>query len=115
MVPGVSYTSANAHEDSHCGPCGVASPEYNVSLQRDFNDSRFSVIIGGSAHLNYQFNPNVGVFIKGTVEHMTNVPFFQVPTTPTEQPISIDYGHSTTASIMGGFTIHLTDSAPYSP
>ena len=73
------------------------------------------MIIGGSAHLNYQFNPNVGVFIKGTVEHMTNVPFFQVPTTPTEQPISIDYGHSTTASIMGGFTIHLTDSAPYSP
>jgi len=101
---GLLSTSATAKQFSHCGPCGIAGPEYNVSLQRGFDDSRFAVIVGGSVHLGYQFGGGTGLFVKGTVEHMTNVPFFQVPTTPTEQPISIDHGTSTNASVMAGFT-----------
>ena len=103
VAPGVLSTSATANQFSHCGPCGIASPEYDVSLQRGFNDSRFSVIVGGTVHLGYQFNASTGMFVKGTVEHMTDVPFFQVPTTPVEQPIFIDYGASTNASVMAGF------------
>jgi hypothetical protein len=85
----------------------VQSPEFDVSLQRGFNDSRFSVIVGGSVHLGYQFNANAGLFVKGTVEHMTDVPFFQVPTTPAEQPVFIDHGSSTNASVMAGIRVVL--------
>ena len=105
VAPGVLSTSLTANQVSHCGPCGIASPEFDVSLQRGFNDSRFSVIVGGSVHLGYQFSPNVGVFVKGTVEHMTDVPFFQVPTTPAEQPIFVDHGTVTNASAMAGFRV----------
>jgi hypothetical protein len=105
VAPGILSTSLTANQVSHCGPCGIASPEFDVSLQRDFNDSRFSVIVGGTVHLGYQFSPNVGVFVKGTVEHMTDVPFFQVPTTPAEQPIFVDHGTVTNASAMAGFRV----------
>jgi hypothetical protein len=110
VAPGILSTSATAKQSSHCGPCGIASPEYDVSLQRGFNDSRFSVIVGGTVHLGYQFNSNVGVFVKGTVEHMTDVPFFQVPTTPVEQPVFVDHGAATNASFMTGIRVILPPS-----
>jgi hypothetical protein len=110
VAPGILSTEATANQFSHCGPCGVQSPEFDVSLQRGFNDSRFAVIVGGTVHLGYQFHANAGVFVKGTVEHMTDVPFFQVPTTPAEQPIYIDHGAVTNASFMTGIRVVLPPS-----
>jgi hypothetical protein len=110
VAPGILSTSGTAKQFSHCGPCGVQSPEFDVSLQRGFNDSRFSVIAGGSVHLGYQFNANAGVFVKGTVEHMTDVPFFQVPTTPAEQPVFVDYGSSTNLSFVAGLRVRFGEA-----
>lgn len=105
VAPGVLFTSATAHQISNCGPCGGASPEFNVQLQRDFSSSHFSVIVGGSVNVGYRFNPNTELSLSGTVEHMTGVPFFDVPTTPIQQPISLGRDSVTNLAIFASLKI----------
>ena len=102
ISPGVLFTSGTATQNSNCGPCGIGSPEFNVSLREDFSNSHFSVIVGGSAHVGYRFGPSATLSLFGSVEHMTEVPFFNVPTTPTLQPINLDGRDSVTIAMVGG-------------
>jgi hypothetical protein len=101
IAPGVLSTSAEATQVSHCGPCGVASPEFDLSLQRDLSSNSFAVIAGGSAQIGYRFGPGSELSLFGTVEHMTGLPFFNVPTTPNQQPINLDGRDSMTNVTVG--------------
>jgi hypothetical protein len=92
VAPGVLWTDASASQFSQCGPCGAGSPERDVSLRRDFDDSKFSVIAGVSAEIGYQFNPNLKLSVLGSYEYMSHVPVLDIPITPTEQPVRLDYG-----------------------
>lgn len=92
IAPGVLFTHADASQASHCGPCGGASPEFDVSLSRDFSDSRFSVIAGAHAEIGYQFNPAARISLFANYEVMTGAPVLNVPTTPAQQPVGLDHG-----------------------
>jgi hypothetical protein len=41
---------------------------------------------------------------------MTDVPFFQVPTTPAEQPVFVDYGSSTNLSFVAGLRVRFGEA-----
>lgn len=101
VAPGVLITSGTATQNSNCVPCGGGSPEFAVTLQRDFDTSNFSVIVGGSGSVGYRFNANVTASVFGTVEYMTGVPYFNLPTTPTQQPINMDGRDDFTSMSVG--------------
>jgi hypothetical protein len=112
LVPGVLTTDATATQKSRCGPCGAASPEFNVFLQRDLSTLDFSVIMGASGHLGYRLTPNTQVSLRGLIEHMTDVPVFRVPTTPAEQPIGLDRDSAIVFKLMGALTVDLAILVP---
>jgi hypothetical protein len=98
---GVLSTDATASQLSHCGPCGAASPEFNVNLSRDFSESKFAWAAGVTGYAGYQFNPNAKLLFEISYEHLDSSPVFSVPKTPVEQPIKLDYGSIDTLRIGG--------------
>jgi len=61
ISPGALITDASARQASRCGPCGAASPEFNLVLQRNFNDTSFALMTGVNGFIGYRFNPNFRV------------------------------------------------------
>jgi hypothetical protein len=89
VAPGVMRTSGSATQNSRCGPCGAASPEFNVTLQANLNQSRSAVISGAIAYAGYQISPSAKVQIETSYERISGAPVFSVPTSPTQQPIAL--------------------------
>lgn len=103
VAPGALFTSVTASQSSRCGVCGAGSPEFGVRLQRDFEDDQFAVLLGGSAEVGFRFAPSSEFVLSGMVEHLTDFPFLDVPTTPTGQPIGLLDDSSTNVSVRAGF------------
>lgn len=92
VAPGVLWTNASATQSSRCGPCGISSPQYNLSLERDFNGTTFSVVAGIDAEIGYQLSPQAKISILGSYEYTSRMPFMDVPVSPSNQPVELDYG-----------------------
>jgi hypothetical protein len=94
-------TSATALQITHAGPLGKDNPEFRVRLARGFSANDFSTIFGGSAHVGWRFWRSLELRLEGSVEQMTNVPYFKYPYSPDLQPISLGFGDLTEATIGG--------------
>lgn len=101
VSPGVQTTDGDASQFSRCVPCGAASPELNLLLQRDVSSSKFSVITGAMAYVGYRFTPNAQVLVEAAYEYQSAAPVFAVPTTPIQQPISLTTGSTNTFKFGG--------------
>ena len=101
VAPGVQTTDADASQFSRCVPCGPASTEFNVLLQRDLSSSKFSMITGAMAYVGYQFTPNAKVLVEAAYENQSAVPVFSVPITPSQQPIALRNGSTDTFRFGG--------------
>jgi hypothetical protein len=112
VAPGVLWTDASAMQHSQCGPCGGGSPEFDVNLQRDFSDTTFSVIAGASAEIGYQISPSAKISVVGSYEYMSRVAVLDVPITPTEQPINLNYGSAESWQIKARLTWQFGAATP---
>lgn len=101
ISPGALITDASARQASRCGPCGAASPEFNLVLQRDFTDTSFAIMTGVSGFIGYRFNPNVRVQGEASYQYLSQLKSFAVPTSPARQPIGLTSGYSDVFSVGG--------------
>jgi hypothetical protein len=99
VAPGVLITNANATQNSRCNVCPAA--EQNITLGRDFSSTSFAAMMGVDVKVGYQVNPAFTVQLEGGYQYMTRADSFSVPITPTEQPIRLDHGSSSSAHIGG--------------
>jgi hypothetical protein len=95
---GENTTDGTALGLYRCVPCGAGSPEFDFSLKRNFDESNFSAIYGGEAFASWT-GGNIEIRLLATVEHMTNVPAFDVPFTPVQQPIRLIEDDLTNATV----------------
>jgi hypothetical protein len=101
LSPGALITDASARQISRCGPCGAASPEFNLVLQRDFADTSFALMTGVNALVGYRFNPNFRVQGEASYQYLSQQKSLAVPTSPLRQPIALTSNHSDTFSVGG--------------
>ncbi len=101
IAPGALITDASARQASRCGPCGAASPEFNLILQRDFSESGFAFMAGVSGFVGYQFNPRVRIQAEASYQYLSDMKSFAVPTSPVRQPIALTSGFTDTISVGG--------------
>ena len=94
LAPGALITDASARQASRCGPCGAASPEFNLVLQRDFADTAFALMAGVNGYVGYQFNPNFSVQAEASYQYLSRLMSLAVPTSPLRQPIGLAAGSS---------------------
>lgn len=87
FAPGALISDANATQTSRCGPCGGASPEFNLVLQRNFNDTSFAFMTGVNGFVGYRLSPHLKVQAEGSINYLSHVPSLAVPTSPVDQPI----------------------------
>lgn len=109
VAPGVLWTSASATQSSRCGPCGMSSPQYNLSLERDFNNTTFGVVAGLGAEIGYQLSPQAKISISGSYEFTSRMPFLDVPVSPNNQPVALDYGSGQAWQIGAQLKVMLGD------
>lgn len=101
VAPGALITDASATQRSRCGPCGIASPEFNLVLQRNFSDSSFAVMAGVNAFIGYRFNPNFRIQGEASYQYLSQLKSFAVPTSPVLQPIGLTSDSSDIFSVGG--------------
>ncbi len=89
FAPGALISDASATQTSRCGPCGGASPEFNVVLRRNFNDTSFAFMTGVNGFVGYRFSPHLKVQAEGSINYLSDVASLAVPTSPVDQPIRI--------------------------
>jgi len=101
IAPGALITDASARQASRCGPCGAASPEFNLVLQRDFSETGFAFMAGVGGYIGYQFNPRVRIQAEASYQYLSEMKSFAVPTSPPGQPIALASGSTDTISVGG--------------
>jgi hypothetical protein len=101
-------TSTDARAGAHyiCVPCGAASPEFDFLLRKNFDESNFSAIYGGEAFLGVSTG-RIQFQVFANIEHMTDVPAFDVPFSPAQQPIRLVEDDVTNATFGARFKIEL--------
>ena len=101
ISPGALITDASARQASRCGPCGVASPEFDLVLQRNFSDTTFAVMTGVNGFIGYRFNPNFRIQGEASYQYLSHLKSLAVPTSPVRQPIGLTSNSSDTFSVGG--------------
>lgn len=101
ISPGALITDASARQASRCGPCGIASPEFDLVLQRNFNDTTFAVMTGVNGFIGYRFNPNFRIQGEASYQYLSQMKSFAVPTSPAGQPIGLTSNSSDIFSVGG--------------
>ncbi len=91
VAPGLLYTNAWAKQDNLCGPC-LGAGNRSFTLSRSFSNTRFAVQAGVDLTLGARLTRSVA--IEGGVQfvHTSHAAYLRPPTTPTEQPVRLDYG-----------------------
>lgn len=115
VAPGALVTDANATQRSRCGPCGIASPEFNLVLQRSFSDSSFAVMAGVTGFIGYRFSPNFRVQGEASYQYLSQIKSFAVPTSPVGQPIGLTSGSSDIFSVGGRLVFEFNPAKPPRP
>ncbi|MDP3692543.1 hypothetical protein [Bradyrhizobium sp.] len=101
VSPGALITDASARQQSRCGPCGVASPEFDLVLQRNFSDTTFAVMTGVNGFIGYRFNPNFRIQGEASYQYLSHLKSLAVPTSPVRQPIGLTSNSSDVFSVGG--------------
>lgn len=101
VSPGALITDAKARQNSRCGPCGGGSPEFDLVLQRGFNDSSFAVMAGLNGYVGYRVNPNFRIQADASYQYLSQLKSFAVPNTPVQQPIALASDSSSVLSLGG--------------
>lgn len=112
VSPGVLITDASARQASRCGPCGAASPEFDLVLQRNFTDTSFAIMTGVSGFVGYRFNPNVRVQGEASYQYLSQLKSFAVPTSPARQPIGLASQSSDIFSVGGRLVFEFNPAQP---
>lgn len=101
VSPGALITDASARQASRCGPCGGGSPEFDLVLQRGFNDSSFAVMAGLNGYIGYRINPSFRIQADASYQYLSQLKSFAVPNTPAQQPVSLASDTSSILSVGG--------------
>lgn len=112
ISPGASITDASARQASRCGPCGIASPEFDLVLQRNFSDTTFAVMTGVNGFIGYRFNPNFRVQGEASYQYLSQMKSFAVPTSPARQPIGLTSNSSDIFSVGGRLVFEFNPVPP---
>jgi hypothetical protein len=91
VAPGLLLTDASAKQRNLCGPCPNPG-DRNFKLRSSLSNTRFAVQTGVDLRLGARLTPSVA--IEGGIQyvHTSHSGFLRPPTTPTEQPVRLDYG-----------------------
>jgi hypothetical protein len=98
VAPGVLYTDAWAKQRNLCGPCPNPG-DRNFKLSNSFSNTRFAVQTGIDLKVGVRLSPAVAIEGGFQYVHTSHAAFLRPPTTPSEQPVSLDYG---SANRFGG-------------
>jgi hypothetical protein len=98
VAPGLLYTDASAKQRNLCGPCPNAG-DRDFKLRSAFSNTRFAVQTGVDLKLGARLTPMIAVEAGFQYVHTSHSAFLRPPTTPTEQPVRLDYG---SANRFGG-------------
>ncbi|MDO8399276.1 MAG: hypothetical protein Q7T45_15795 [Bradyrhizobium sp.] len=112
ISPGALITDASARQASRCGPCGGASPEFDLVLQRNFSDTSFAVMTGVNGFIGYRFNPNFRVQGEASYQYLSQLKSFAVPTSPVRQPIGLTSSSSDIFSVGGRLVFEFNPVPP---
>jgi hypothetical protein len=102
VAPGAVITDASAKQRIRCGPC-VNPGDRDVRLSRSFNESRFAVQAGFNLKVGTRITPAISLEGSFGFVHSSQAAFIRPPTTPSEQPVRLDYGSRN--SFGGGVVI----------
>jgi hypothetical protein len=91
VAPGGLYTDASAKQKNLCGPCPNPG-DRNFKLRSSFSNTRFAVQTGVDLRIGARLTPSVAIEGGFQYVHTSHAAFLRPPTTPTEQPVSLDYG-----------------------
>lgn len=105
VAPGALITDASAIQRSRCGPCGAASPEFNLGLERNFSNSSFAIMTGVKGSLGYQVNPAIRLLVDASYQYMSHASTLAVPTSPLRQPIALVTTYSDVFSARGSLVV----------
>lgn len=105
VAPGVLITDASASQISRCGPCGAASPEFALVLDRNFDNSTFAIMTGVKGFVGYQINPAIRLLVDASYQYLSHVSTLAVPTSPLRQPITLVNSYSDMFSARGSLVV----------
>ncbi len=105
VAPGVLFTDASAKQKNLCGPCPNPG-DRNFKLSRSLSNTRFAVQTGVDLRLGARITPSVAIEGGFQYVHTSHAAYLRPPTTPSEQPIRLDYGSSN--RFGGRFGIRIT-------
>jgi hypothetical protein len=98
VAPGLLYTDASAKQRNLCGPCPNAG-DRDFKLRNSFSNTRFAVQTGIDLKIGARLTPSIAIEGGFQYVHTSHSAFLRPPTTPSEQPVRLDYG---SANRFGG-------------